>query len=134
MRWWLGVVVVATACTFPDVKIDDGVVDCSDPDKDDDQHDDEACGGDDCDDTDARAHPGQTSYFEEANAVIGFDYDCSGTPTQEFATDACTGVTCTTASVFISDTPVACGSDAVFATCTMLCMRESITSKKVACH
>lgn len=40
-----------------------------------------ACGGDDCDDQDARVHPGQTEYFAEPseNPEVGFDYDCSGT-------------------------------------------------------
>ena len=36
------------------------------------------CGGDDCCDTDARAHPGDTAYFEDQDACGSFDYDCNG--------------------------------------------------------
>lgn len=39
------------------------------------------CGGNDCDDEDARVHPGQTQYFADrsANAHVGYDYNCNGT-------------------------------------------------------
>jgi hypothetical protein len=38
----------------------------------------------DCCDSDANAHPGQTSYFTSADACGSFDYDCSGTADAEW--------------------------------------------------
>ena len=35
--------------------------------------------GDDCCDSDANAYPGQTDYFDSADACGSFDYDCNGT-------------------------------------------------------
>jgi len=32
--------------------------------------------GDDCDDTDADAHPGQTNFYSSARNGGGYDYDC----------------------------------------------------------
>jgi hypothetical protein len=38
--------------------------------------DDAQCGGTDCDDDDARAKPGQMSYFDTPRASGGYDFNC----------------------------------------------------------
>jgi hypothetical protein len=43
----------------------------------------EACGGDDCDDADEDAHPGQADFFISPRASGGYDYDCDGTAEPE---------------------------------------------------
>ncbi|MCA9647323.1 MAG: hypothetical protein KC492_41825, partial [Myxococcales bacterium] len=40
--------------------------------------------GGDCDDTDARAFPGQTQYFSTARAKGGFDFNCDGSESQRY--------------------------------------------------
>jgi hypothetical protein len=42
-----------------------------------------AAEGTDCDDTDPRAFPGQTTFFETPRMSGGFDYDCNGVATPE---------------------------------------------------
>jgi hypothetical protein len=37
-----------------------------------------ACGGNDCCDTDANVHPGQTSWFTQQSNCKTFDYNCNG--------------------------------------------------------
>lgn len=38
----------------------------------------------DCDDTDARAYPGQKAYFTTARPGGSFDFDCTGTPEKQY--------------------------------------------------
>ena len=58
---------------------DDGAADGSGcVDADGDGHAAKACGGDDCDDADPKAHPGQTDFFSDKSPTVGFDYDCDG--------------------------------------------------------
>ena len=46
----------------------------------------------DCDDNDARAHPGQTDFFDTPRASGGYDFDCNGTDEpQEPTSCACIG-------------------------------------------
>jgi hypothetical protein len=65
--------------------------------------------GEDCDDADALVHPGQTSYFANANKAGTFDYDCDGVVTlrYNYAVDGTCGVDCS--DVFWSKTAPACG-------------------------
>ena len=88
------------SCTFPDITIEQsasstsaggaasasagtgGELPCT-IDEDEDSYASSACGGPDCNDKDARAKPGQMSYFDSpmlGQAARGgaFDFDCSG--------------------------------------------------------
>jgi len=42
------------------------------------------CNGEDCCDTDPSAHPGQSSYFTQADRCGSFDYDCNGSIIPEY--------------------------------------------------
>jgi hypothetical protein len=48
-----------------------------------------ACGGDDCDDGDARVHPGQMSFFTTPAAGGGYDFDCNGTEEHQLGAVTC---------------------------------------------
>jgi hypothetical protein len=48
-----------------------------------------ACGGNDCCDTDAHVHPGQTAYFTQQGACGGYDYDCNGMVVAEYGAANC---------------------------------------------
>jgi hypothetical protein len=52
-----------------------------------------ACGGDDCDDTDAQVAPDQLAYFASRQANVDFDYNCDGSAEQEqTAAVVCSGL------------------------------------------
>jgi hypothetical protein len=78
------------------------------------------CGGDDCDDHDARVSPDQSSYFAERQSQVDFDYDCNGEEEQEQpAAIVCSGVAvgeCPTESGFLKTLP-ACGEMGMWGTC-----------------
>jgi hypothetical protein len=59
----------------------DGVPDCSDPDAD---GDGVTAAAGDCDDLDANAFPGQTSWFGTERASGGYDYDCDGAEVTQY--------------------------------------------------
>jgi len=42
------------------------------------------CGGNDCCDTDGKAHPGQTGWFTVQDHCSSFDYDCDGKEEHEY--------------------------------------------------
>jgi hypothetical protein len=67
--------------------------------------DDAQCGGDDCDDSDARVKPGQTAFFDTPRASGGFDFDCDGVETTFVPTACGCGDV-----VFESDGPWGCGA------------------------
>ncbi|MCC6873077.1 MAG: putative metal-binding motif-containing protein [Sandaracinaceae bacterium] len=63
----------------------------------------------DCCDTDARARPGQRSYFTAARAGCGgFDYDCDGTESRDITTVGTCNSSCSLVVGWAS-TPPACG-------------------------
>ena len=55
-----------------------------------------SCGGKDCCDTDPRANPGDTQYWDGADNCGSFDYDCNGTEDLEYTQDlSCSGLSVT---------------------------------------
>lgn len=98
-----------------------------------------ACQGDDCDDGDARAHPGQTMYFGTPAPQAGFDFDCNGVserdPRLAIAVD-CSGLAlpCDSAVGFLGVVPPACGVHADWGTCKangLVCAEDVIELQKV---
>jgi hypothetical protein len=99
--------------------------------------------GDDCDDTDRDAFPGQTAYFDHPrnDGSSSFDYDCDDKVTAKF-TDT---VTC---SVAVLDCPneavqgytdgiPQCGQQANFGHCkqqNLQCVKVVLTQKKQECR
>jgi hypothetical protein len=79
-----------------------------------------ACGGDDCDDGDARVWPGQTEYFADRQTRVDYDYDCNGSPEQEqLEPIVCPGVAvgvCPTETGFLKTLP-SCGEVGAWGTC-----------------
>jgi hypothetical protein len=77
------------------------------------------CGGSDCCDTDSRAHPGQTTFFIQADACGSFDYDCNTTEDPQYPVNLTCGGTgltaCTGGSGFLLDP--GCGNSGLFGTC-----------------
>ena len=52
-----------------------------------------ACGGDDCDDTDAQVAPDQMGYFASRQPNVDFDYNCDASAEQEqISAVACSGL------------------------------------------
>lgn len=79
------------------------------------------CGGDDCDDSDANVFPGQSEHFDERQAQVDYDYDCSGAPEQEqLEPIVCSGVSvgaCPTTQMGFLQTLPACGEQGAWGTC-----------------
>jgi hypothetical protein len=77
------------------------------------------CGGNDCCDTDAKAHPGQTTFFAQADACGSFDYNCNGQLDAQYPVNLTCGGTglsgCSGGSAFLGDP--GCGNSGLFATC-----------------
>ncbi|KYF85531.1 hypothetical protein BE11_01060 [Sorangium cellulosum] len=97
-----------------------------------------ACGGNDCNDENAKVHPGQPSTFYETPISPGgsFDYDCSGAEEREFQAVECSNILplCAARSnVFLVDVP--CGSRASFGNCNGTCQSTTIFPDYVRkCH
>lgn len=94
-----------------------------DTDADDDGHVSIACGGDDCDDTDNRAYPGQTQGFGTPRNGGGsgdedYDFNCSGTNTLFLTTMSSCGV-CVVAGTWCKEA-VECGVEVVIYSCETL--------------
>jgi hypothetical protein len=94
------------------------------------------CFGDDCCDTDANVHPGQTAYFTSASACGSFDYDCDGVSTPEYGVANCqwVGLGCM-GDGFVS--AAGCGETAPFAVCastSVLTCAASVGSLTQACR
>lgn len=113
---------------IPDTGVGDTkppLMDTGDPcDKDGDMHKDPSCGGDDCDDTDKRAHPGVTGlqYYPEVSPTFG-DWNCDHTIDREVKVF---GVACTSyliattncaATIGYDVATVKCGAFANYVTC-----------------
>jgi hypothetical protein len=79
------------------------------------------CGGDDCDDSDANVFTGQGEYFDERQARVDYDYDCSGAPEQEqLEPIVCSGVSveaCPTTQMGFLQTLPPCGEPGEWGTC-----------------
>ncbi|HEY8041540.1 MAG TPA: hypothetical protein VIF15_17155 [Polyangiaceae bacterium] len=77
------------------------------------------CGGDDCCDSDAEVHPGQTSYFATQSACGGFDYDCDGKLSPQFGPVSCQWSTFScSGDGFAAPVPV-CGAFGTFSSCVL---------------
>jgi hypothetical protein len=99
------------------------------------------CGGNDCCDTDNKAHPNQASFFTQADACGSFDYNCNGTNDPEYPANlACggTGLTgCTGGSAFIAADP-GCGNSGLYGTCVangiLACQPGNEMTVTQGCH
>jgi hypothetical protein len=96
------------------------------------------CGGDDCCDTDSRAHPGVTQYFDGQDACSSFDYDCNGQEEQEFSTLSCQldffGGSCSGAGF---DQATACGAMGSWTNCNWVvfgCTQAGGSSRVQGCR
>jgi hypothetical protein len=117
----------------------DGSIDC-DQDHDGYLSNSAQCGGNDCCDTDANAHPGQTAFFTTVDVgCMSWDYNCDGTQEMEWGAFACSpGVTgCTVTAGFVGGVP-GCGVPEQFASACKnnitSCQAQSTTSQTQACH
>jgi hypothetical protein len=108
----------------------------------------------DCLDTSlgATAHPGQSMYYDTPLSGLSpsYDYNCSGTQTNEYpfsssatvppthVSSACSGIgrLCTGAIWYVRSTAPTCGSSVTISYCTGLttCARTTRTGVVVACH
>jgi len=78
-----------------------------------------ACGGDDCCDTDARVHPGETEYYSTPGNCGGFDYNCDGQDTPEYGAASCSWDTFSCSGDGF-DAPVpSCGEVGTFTSCSI---------------
>ncbi|HEX3344640.1 MAG TPA: hypothetical protein VHS09_08700 [Polyangiaceae bacterium] len=79
-----------------------------------------ACKGNDCCDTDNRAHPGQGTFFTSTDACGSYDYNCNSKNDPEYLANLkCGGLGatgCTGGSAFISSDP-GCGNSGLYGTC-----------------
>jgi hypothetical protein len=92
-----------------------------------------ACGGNDCNDSDKQAHPGQTLFFTmPMSGTMSFDYNCDGVETPEFQYVKCVSPCMTKTNVFLTD--AACGQIGTFGDCNALCQSSNLTTKTRACH
>jgi hypothetical protein len=77
------------------------------------------CGGNDCCDTDKKAHPGVTAFFVQPDDCGSFDYDCNGKDDPQYPISLSCGGTgatgCTGGSGFLSDP--GCGNTGPYYTC-----------------
>lgn len=98
------------------------------------------CGGDDCCDISFDTHPGQTAFFNVANACHSFDYDCSGKEEPQYPSNIKCGGTgalgCTGGPGYITDP--GCGQSGLFYTCVgngaLACQPGQPTSVRQQCH
>jgi hypothetical protein len=97
------------------------------------------CGGQDCDDTDARVYPGEPTYYAVPSKNVGFDWDCSGTPEPNPALNktvdcGLVALPCATTTGYLAQTPPACGVAAPWGTCTQQginCVEDVIVQAQV---
>jgi hypothetical protein len=126
-----------------------GVITCT-TDADHDTFISSACGGDDCDDSNAAVFPGQGTYFPDQTPKGGFDYNCNSTPDKDPALNVIVdcGVVLakcplTTVGYIKQDvgpaTP-ACGVSGSFGTCVkdptlgLTCAKAPSGMVKMTCH
>jgi hypothetical protein len=105
--------------SIPDASGDSGMsVDC---DQDGDGHQAIAapCGGDDCCDTDAHVHPGETAYYTTPGNCGGFDYDCDGKDTPEYGGASCSWNTFSCSGDGFQPPVPGCGVFGTFTSCSI---------------
>lgn len=103
----------------PDAPDDGGMsVDC---DQDGDGHKAIAapCGGDDCCDTDAHVHPGETAYYTTPGNCGGFDYNCDGQDTPEYGGANCSWNTFSCSGDGFQPPVPSCGVFGTFTSCSI---------------
>jgi hypothetical protein len=125
-------------------------------DQDADGYDNASCGGKDCCDTDAKAHPGQAAWFTAQDNCMSFDYDCDGKEEHEYPASltcgyvwslgcipSCSGTSCVCGGVSCSTGYVGpdpgCGVGAEYDQCqpanAFSCAPKAIAPMQVqACH
>jgi hypothetical protein len=98
-----------------------------------------ACGGDDCDDTDPRTHPGADFVSEPPPAGRMGDWNCDGVVTKQYPerfTCFVDTAQCVTVAGFLGDAP--CGQNADFITCQLAggttCAPEAPTKHAQGCR
>jgi hypothetical protein len=145
---------MVASCTFPDVTFGDASVaadaapeaqgsdaggEAGDPcDEDHDGYKAEgaACGGNDCNDHDPRANPGQTQFITDVpDAAPWGDWNCDTKLEKLFATPvACTaGLACNTAEGFLN-TDQGCGITADYVKCAGLCSLTDAGTRTQGCR
>jgi hypothetical protein len=77
------------------------------------------CGGNDCCDTDAHVHPGQTSYFTKPGVCGGYDYNCDGKESPEYGATNCTWSTFSCSGDGFAAPVPACGAFGTFTSCSI---------------
>ncbi|HEY4122152.1 MAG TPA: hypothetical protein VGM56_30000 [Byssovorax sp.] len=100
------------------------------------------CGGDDCDDTDAYAYPGESQYYPLANARVGFDWNCDGfatpNPALEKTLDCAMQHPPCSGEGYVAPTPPACGDSAPWGACVqqgIVCVASVVTqSQPMSCR
>jgi hypothetical protein len=143
---------MVASCTFPDVTFVDAsavdssadspvVIDGGDAspdaacDEDQDGYLSQACGGDDCNDHDARVHPNAADggfVFDVPDGFPNGDWNCDGKVEEEWPLVAC-GLTSCQAQSFAVDT--SCGATAQFVSCTGLaCAAVDAGSRTQGCR
>ena len=98
--------------------------------------------GDDCDDSDPVAHPGQTAWFDvKRKDGQGFDYNCDGNEDREFSELACGGLSnllCSQQADGFHKPAPPCGESGSFGKCKwsgLSCVNDvTSSSKPVRCH
>ncbi len=115
----------ADAASDADVAIDagsDAPADPCDQDRDGFRAATASCGGDDCDDSDSRAHPGDGGFVAAAPGASNGDWNCNGAVERQFASNVtCSDFVpfpgpCSGHAGFTGDP--ACGAKGTFVTCT----------------
>jgi hypothetical protein len=100
------------------------------------------CGGDDCDDSDGFAFPGEPAYYIHPNRTVGFDWDCNGSLERDPELDktiSCAQMTppCGGEQGYLVPAPPACGETAPWGGCKqqgVLCVSDIIDqSRPMAC-
>ncbi len=139
------------SCTFPDVTfldastpdssvdapvLGDGAGGDAGCDEDQDGYLSQACGGDDCNDHDARVHPNAADggfVFDVPSGFPNGDWNCDGVVEKEWPFVAC-GLTSCQAQSFAVDT--ACGATAQFVSCTgtLACAAVDAGSRTQGCR
>ncbi len=97
------------------------------------------CAGDDCDDGDAKAFPDEPAYYPTANPIVGFDWDCNGTPDRDPKLDKAVdcmaiGLPCAAGTGFLAKVPPPCGGQGDWGTCKQSginCVKDVLEVGKV---
>jgi hypothetical protein len=77
------------------------------------------CGGDDCCDTDAHVHPGETAFYSTPGNCGGFDYNCDGKETPQYGAAGCSWNTFSCDGDGF-DAPIpSCGDVGTFTSCSV---------------